>query len=620
MATPSNTSAYTVGTAVEILMTNNVAARFPELVGSLAVVDVIPIHPSTWYTLTVHLTGRQIKLQNTAMKVVPKGRLQAAAAQHGTDPLVAAAAAAVAGAGGVTSSTTPSVGGRSRSNSVTCGIASFVQGVSVRILPTEHVLHRCPHLVGCVGTIVEVPVHPITWFKVAFPDGNVATFRPSAFKVAGDGDAGDEVDDGRYAALPPKRSARAPSVVYDVDDDATGLSVGTTVRIREGRLVGALGEVLRLGNGWVQVRTDYGEVSKRAHELEPSADGTYRGRSLSFAASGVTATDRRFHGARGSRLRSSTYDAAAAHPRKHARAEFVIAMDEDGHITAAPSLAPPGGNSGVARDHRDHTETAPPIPFLYDLERQVEDCPFPLIDLSQRQAKRARLQDVVNRESEAVLGRPNLSLWLTRLRRTLCDDDDEDDEEDTAKARRGVRAPTPVSPAATAAAAATEEASEVSEMSSAAAAAATAAAEPRTVTFDASTGSIVAGVADMFVAVPESGPASARVERTHSESDWSDVHVAPSALPPQAVAAAGTRPARSDSMAADTDNEDAFSPELAGIAAIASADQSPPLLRLPPPALGAVGAKGLPAPAPMDYMSWTKLVATAGDGAYDDAI
>ena len=88
--------------------------------------------------------------------------------------------------------------------------------------------------------------------------------------------------------VPPKKGARAPAVFHapatvdhhqsdhengqDNNTDNSSLngdwSVGCAVRIREGRFTGHLGEVVRLGNGWVQVMTEHGEISKRSHELE----------------------------------------------------------------------------------------------------------------------------------------------------------------------------------------------------------------------------------------------------------------------------------------------------------------------------------------------------------------
>ena len=87
--------------------------------------------------------------------------------------------------------------------------------------------------------------------------------------------------------VPPKKGARAPAVFHapatdhhlsdhengqDNNTDNSSLngdwSVGCAVRIREGRYTGHLGEVVRLGNGWVQVMTEHGEISKRSHELE----------------------------------------------------------------------------------------------------------------------------------------------------------------------------------------------------------------------------------------------------------------------------------------------------------------------------------------------------------------
>lgn len=159
---------------------------------------------------------------------------------------------------------------RPRSNS-NVGIAHFTKGVSVIILRTDNVLHRVPHLVGVVGVIKEVPVHPITWFKIEFPSGQIATFRPSAFKL----------NDGKDEEVHrPSKKATAFSTTYNQlytkktstkDKEKSSdfeYTVGMHVSIRSGELSGETGEVLKSSNGWIQVLTPLGRVAKRAHELD----------------------------------------------------------------------------------------------------------------------------------------------------------------------------------------------------------------------------------------------------------------------------------------------------------------------------------------------------------------
>jgi hypothetical protein len=58
-------------------------------------------------------------------------------------------------------------------------ICSVLQkGSEVKI--SAHASHKSPHLNGKIGKVIAMPVHPTTWFKIAFPDGEVATFRSSA--------------------------------------------------------------------------------------------------------------------------------------------------------------------------------------------------------------------------------------------------------------------------------------------------------------------------------------------------------------------------------------------------------------------------------------------------------
>jgi hypothetical protein len=61
-------------------------------------------------------------------------------------------------------------------------VSDLVLHSKVQIAETNNVAQKYPMYVGQIGTIVKVPVHPITWFKVKFDDGNTVTFRPSALQ------------------------------------------------------------------------------------------------------------------------------------------------------------------------------------------------------------------------------------------------------------------------------------------------------------------------------------------------------------------------------------------------------------------------------------------------------
>ena len=170
-----------------------------------------------------------------------------------------------------TSADVPKENHRPRSNS-NLGIAHFTKGISVIILRTDNVLHRVPHLVGVVGIIKEVPVHPITWFKIEFPSGQIATFRPSAFKL----NDGKDEEVHRPSKKPTAFSANLNQMYAKKTQPAKekdrstehDYTVGMQVAIRSGELKGELGEVLKASNGWIQVITALGKVAKRAHELE----------------------------------------------------------------------------------------------------------------------------------------------------------------------------------------------------------------------------------------------------------------------------------------------------------------------------------------------------------------
>lgn len=143
------------------------------------------------------------------------------------------------------------------------------KGRRVLINETENVMQRVPHLIGKKGTIIEMPVHPATWIKVEFPNGMIATFRPSALHVLSNDDSEYESEDSiciesSNESIIYKNSAHSKSLAT-VDPEKWSQQ---KVRVKSGRHTGVLGRVVSAGNGWVQIAIDGGEISKRAHDLE----------------------------------------------------------------------------------------------------------------------------------------------------------------------------------------------------------------------------------------------------------------------------------------------------------------------------------------------------------------
>ncbi len=58
----------------------------------------------------------------------------------------------------------------------------FRYGCRVKVRRTGAVEQRAPDRIGQVGRVIEVPQHPNTWYKVAFDDGAILTFRPTALE------------------------------------------------------------------------------------------------------------------------------------------------------------------------------------------------------------------------------------------------------------------------------------------------------------------------------------------------------------------------------------------------------------------------------------------------------
>jgi hypothetical protein len=169
---------------------------------------------------------------------------------------------------------------RPRANSFQTGnsVLSLPVGAKVVILGTENVVQRCPHLVGQVGGIYEIPVHPATWFKIRFDDGRIMTFRPSALQSLEDHKKGIKVPlkkpvkkdpcltrESTSKAKEEKTVKKSKTLLSDTDPDSW---IGMTVFIMgASRGQPDHGVVLRSGNGWVQLKTSHGEIARRAYDL-----------------------------------------------------------------------------------------------------------------------------------------------------------------------------------------------------------------------------------------------------------------------------------------------------------------------------------------------------------------
>lgn len=286
---------------------------------------------------------------------------------------------------------------------------------------------------GVVGTIKEVPIHPITWFKIEFPSGQIATFRPSAFKL----------DDGRDDDIiprPPKKTTtfaayKVKEVAPVSKDTELQFSLGMRVRIKSGELTGAIGEIVRFGNGWIQVLTTEGKIAKRAHELD-CIDTPFK-----------STKESRFPG-----------DKIACFTRT---SDVNIKRSKSGRVIRShPQYTPTQGDNGDSDSQENkhvkrqsfnpdsvivvdgslpsHQSQRESYPFViskkskgnvhptfrstqsnnFDLEHQSVDCPYPLISLQLRQANRKNTQQYVDRESSfnSNTGRPDLSYWLDQIR------------------------------------------------------------------------------------------------------------------------------------------------------------------------------------------------------------
>jgi len=275
-------------------------------------------------------------------------------------------------------------------------------GSRVIILGTDNVEQRVPQYVGMQATIVVVPVHPATWFKVKFDNGKIVTFRPSALRLVSDGtSATSSSSHGGIEGSPLIKKVKVVNrqrsnslKLHDKTPPPTILLNGKTrlltsihldkwrgckVRITSGRLTGHTVTVLGAGNGWVQLESPYGELAKRANELELI----------------------------------STPDGSAATPAASVRPSL-LSVEE---------LPPPVAClQPVLQRRRSNSEPGSPTEFSnrrnefsssnkYRKERRAMDL------------QREYVQKYIDKQQAKIRTRPDLRYWLNRIQGSMVDSD-----------------------------------------------------------------------------------------------------------------------------------------------------------------------------------------------------
>lgn len=439
------------GTLVQILNTENVAQRFPDLVGELATVDKVPVYPSTWFTVKIsQQPARTVKMQPTALKLVSNFPVVSPHEEN-------APVKNRPGRPRSTSIDSTSNDKRPRANSTTevpSHAHTLTLGAEVVIRATESVLQRTPHLAGQIGYVKEVPIHPATWFKVRLSDNTVHTFRPSALRLASQPEE-EMVENSPYrplpatrgktgsaksthtssGPLPPELSLPPPAQPEDF------LKPGVKVKIVSGRLHGQIATIIRVTNGWIQIETSSGEIAKRAADLE-----LFNGNNLSGFEENVgivetkrgrgrparhSKPNRYYHNDGSDDTPVSKYKRLSV-PSTHAMESFKekyedensyhdnMATDSErksfGYQNYDDSVISYGDTQRFAPDYDQVEEEND-----YEIPDAWKTLDIPFADPARKQQKLENSQKYVDTQNDIVMHRPDLKYWLGQIKGCMVD-------------------------------------------------------------------------------------------------------------------------------------------------------------------------------------------------------
>lgn len=288
-------------------------------------------------------------------------------------------------------------------------------GSKVVILPTENVEQRVPQYVGMEGTVVDVPVHPATWFKVQFANGVILTFRPSALRlVTEDGHLSNE----NLVFQKPKKKdgvesphqVRQPSKPHNLPNPLTTSAltsvdpttwVNKKVRIAGGKYNGQVALVKSSGNGWVQLVSNFGEIAKRATELTLLADD-----DPSEVTVGMTAD----HPTKRPRGDSDDFGKSIA-PRRRSNSEPAHYFYNQ-YNSPLKHMAPKNdsaANTVISSQNSTSEATT------------STSTKGSLVDGKTMQLQKEAIQRYIDRQKNKYRNRPDLKYWLQQIKGTTID-------------------------------------------------------------------------------------------------------------------------------------------------------------------------------------------------------